>query len=1016
MTAPARALHTSRITSDAAAGRTVFTGVRADLLALAVYALLVVALHLPLVFGDSGMSDFDLIGYFYPYWQERAEALRAGTLPLWNTHLFTGVPFLGNIQTGIFYPLNLPLTPLDAPRAVAISYVAHVWIAATGMYLMLNRAMSIGRMGAFAGGLVFAFGGFMAAQAGHVNQVQPAAWLPALLGVFLTAYQRRSVWWTLVGGLVLSLQLTAGHPQETYLSLAAIGGLTVYEAFRCARAERDSAFNRRFAGREWYILRVLGWGAFGGVLLAGMGVVAAAMAAAQLLPSVELSGQGIRSGGLAYDAAVSFSLAPWELLRSLLPAYTEPPLTEFIVAPGLVALALGLAALLQRPWRRYTLYFLLLAFGGVIMAVGNFAFWYPWVYDLVPGVNLFRVPARWLFLTAFGAAGLAALGFDLLSSRLPSLASRSTPAAAAFATCVALAAAALAIIPAWLYGSLGLLHIPPPEVVLRWFAFGVPAGLLAVYGALVWRRPQVAGALLVLLVVELALAREPMPVSHPLPSSVFRTIRPGLSQFAQDTSQYRVLSLANPAFEPGDIKELRALYGERLSPADVRFVIETLKYQDVLAPNVGMQYNIDTFDAYDGGLLPTKDFAAIKRLILDRSGRIPGRNERASEAKEAGILVRDGAPTLPDAALLGALNVKYGVADRLTDVWVDGAYHDLAFTRTLKAGERFAAPLEIDRVLPDGATGLSLATFLEGATTLPQGTVAGTVTVTDAEGRVDTYPLRAGQETAESDTAALEGAAHQAARGVIDRRWLPGHRVYAAKIDFGRVAYPRSVVVEAALPAGALSLAGLAVLDSRSNGDYSPSLDPDWPRVYTGDTKIYQNRRFQPRAAVPATVQRVATADEQLAALPGLPADGVVLTEESETAAGAQAQGDPAAGNRVQGSVTVRSYQPERVQLEAKLDRPGYVLLRDSYYPGWHVSVDGVETTVLRADYLFRAVAVPAGTHAVQFWYEPPSLRMGLVISVWATGAVLAVLALWPAIRWVIEVRRTYPKDAPPVP
>lgn len=64
-------------------------------------------------------------------------------------------------------------------------------------------------------------------------------------------------------------------------------------------------------------------------------------------------------------------------------------------------------------------------------------------------------------------------------------------------------------------------------------------------------------------------------------------------------------------------------------------------------------------------------------------------------------------------------------------------------------------------------------------------------------------------------------------------------------------------------------------------------------------------------------------------------------------------------------------------------------------YPGWRVHVDGEEAELSHADYLFRGVWVPQGTHTVNFLYQPRSFWLGAAVSLPAW-----VLALFLYIRW----------------
>ncbi len=81
----------------------------------------------------------------------------------------------------------------------------------------------------------------------------------------------------------------------------------------------------------------------------------------------------------------------------------------------------------------------------------------------------------------------------------------------------------------------------------------------------------------------------------------------------------------------------------------------------------------------------------------------------------------------------------------------------------------------------------------------------------------------------------------------------------------------------------------------------------------------------------------------------------------------------------------------------AEMTAPGYVVLLDAYDPGWRVTVDGRPARLLRANLLFRAVAVPPGRHTVEMVYRPAALVVGL-LSTALTAAICAVVLVGPRI------------------
>ncbi len=91
-----------------------------------------------------------------------------------------------------------------------------------------------------------------------------------------------------------------------------------------------------------------------------------------------------------------------------------------------------------------------------------------------------------------------------------------------------------------------------------------------------------------------------------------------------------------------------------------------------------------------------------------------------------------------------------------------------------------------------------------------------------------------------------------------------------------------------------------------------------------------------------------------------------------------------------EGTVSIRTYSPNEVVMETVSSYPKLLFLSDVYDAGWLTAVDGQYTPVLRADYDFRAVAVPAGEHVIRMVYWPKSFVYGL----WLAGGGMILLII----------------------
>jgi uncharacterized membrane protein YfhO len=73
--------------------------------------------------------------------------------------------------------------------------------------------------------------------------------------------------------------------------------------------------------------------------------------------------------------------------------------------------------------------------------------------------------------------------------------------------------------------------------------------------------------------------------------------------------------------------------------------------------------------------------------------------------------------------------------------------------------------------------------------------------------------------------------------------------------------------------------------------------------------------------------------------------------------------------------------QPGSLVFRVRSEQTGWLLLSDTWYPGWRAFVDGVEAPTYRANYLFRSLSVSAGEHLVRFDYCPVSFYTGGILS-----------------------------------
>jgi hypothetical protein len=95
--------------------------------------------------------------------------------------------------------------------------------------------------------------------------------------------------------------------------------------------------------------------------------------------------------------------------------------------------------------------------------------------------------------------------------------------------------------------------------------------------------------------------------------------------------------------------------------------------------------------------------------------------------------------------------------------------------------------------------------------------------------------------------------------------------------------------------------------------------------------------------------------------------------------------------------VDVVDYRPESIEMRVSTAAASLLVISEVDFPGWKVFVDGQPTESYTADYVFRAVAIPAGEHTVEWRYESRTIPLGLAVTFTTLAGLLALAGapLW---------------------
>ena len=159
-----------------------------------------------------------------------------------------------------------------------------------------------------------------------------------------------------------------------------------------------------------------------------------------------------------------------------------------------------------------------------------------------------------------------------------------------------------------------------------------------------------------------------------------------------------------------------------------------------------------------------------------------------------------------------------------------------------------------------------------------------------------------------------------------------------------------------------------------------------------GETRIYENRRWLPRAFVLFHAQVLPDQTAVLETLPQVdPGQTALLAEPLPYLLGKPLPPIPA-------EVTSRS--ANGMEARVQISQPGLLIVSRTWMPGWRAWVDGQPARVYRVDYALQGVFLTPGEHDVRFLYQPAGWQWGWPISLAALAVATILLSRWLLIRW----------------
>lgn len=314
-------------------------------------------------------------------------------LPLWNPYLFSGMPFLADINFGVLAPINFLYFIFDPFTAHTFNVVIAIWLIGFFMFLFY-QSLKLSFIPAIISAVIFMFSGSVFINTLNTAILNVVMWLPLIMWSLEIYLQKDVLWRGLLIASLCSLQLFSGHIQYTYYTWLF---MVIYIVWRT---------------KPFSIIKL-----FKHVCIIFFPILL--LSAIQIFPFLEFTQLSTRpQQNLSYAEQVSFV----SFIRLIFPNFfgvlkdgtswgATADISGFI---GIIPLFLIIFTFVFRKINSKVIFFFISSIVFLLMSLGSRSPIYLLAYYLLPFYARFRSPSSILILYSFCLSIVAGFGFKYL--------------------------------------------------------------------------------------------------------------------------------------------------------------------------------------------------------------------------------------------------------------------------------------------------------------------------------------------------------------------------------------------------------------------------------------------------------------------------------------------------------------------------------------------------------------------------------------------------------------------------